>query len=395
MVGIGEDGLDGLSSVQRKLIEGAELLVGGERHLAMVSDDGRQRLVWPKPLSDAFPELQKWRGRKVCVLASGDPMLFGVGVMLSKTFPVEEMTVLPGHSAFSLAAARLGWGLMDCSLVTLHGRALENLEAHIHPGERLLILSWDGKTPQKVAQMLTARGFGESRMIVLEAMGGPKERRVKATAEAWPHEPSADLNSIAVECLAGPEAKIFPLAPGLEDAAFKHDGQLTKREVRAVTLSRLMPGPSQCLWDVGAGAGSVAIEWMRSAPRTRAYAIEKSAQRCGLIAENAAALGVPGLNLIEGSAPDALASLSQPDAIFIGGGLTNENLLGRCWSALPVGGRLVANAVTIEGEAELKACHDRWGGEMTRLAVSRMEGIGAFRAWRPLMPVTLYAVRKS
>ncbi len=395
VVGIGEDGMPGLVPSARAVVEGAALLVGGRRHLAMIPDDGRPRLTWPKPLTDAFPELLKWKGKPVCVLASGDPMLFGVGVTLSRHFPIAEMSILPGQSAFSLAAARLGWGLMDCDLLTLHGRPAASLEPAIQPGARLLILSWDGTTPKEVARLLTARGFGESRISILEAIGGPSERRVEGTAQDWQHDDIADLNCIAVECVPGDKAKILPCVPGLPDEAFRHDGQLTKREVRATTLSHLMPIAGQRLWDIGAGCGSISIEWLRAAPRTKAIAIERNQSRLALIAENATALGVPSLEIIDGEAPSVLEGLPLPDAVFVGGGASNEGLLEAAWAALLPGGRLVANAVTLESEAKLKSCHDRWGGWMLRLQVSRLEPVGPYRGWRPLMPVTIYSVTKE
>jgi precorrin-6Y C5,15-methyltransferase (decarboxylating) len=396
VVGLGEDGLEGLTPGARALLGTADVLVGGKRHLAMVPDDGRERWAWPTPLESLFPDIEARRGQSVCILASGDPMLFGVGVKLTKYFPVEEMVILPGRSAFSLAAARLGWGLMDVECLTLHGRPVSLLEAYLQPNARLLILSEDGETPEKVAKVLGARGFGESAMTVFEHMDGPAERRLDGTAETWREETVADLNTVAVACVAGSEARVLSRIPGLPDEAYRTDGQLTKREVRAATLARLQPLSGQLLWDVGAGAGSISIEWMRAVPRTRAVAVERDKGRSAMIVENAQSLGVPLLDVVVGAAPDALEGLESPDAIFVGGGAAAAGgLLDTCWDALKPGGRLVANVVTIEGEAVLKTCHDSWGGEMARIAVSRLSEVGPYRGWRPQMPVTQFAAVKS
>ncbi len=398
VVGIGEDGLAGLAPAARALVEDAELLVGGDRHLAMVpaivTGGDQRRLAWPKPLSDAFEKIASHRGRPVCVLASGDPLCFGVGTTLLRRFAIEEMVLLPAPSAFSLAAARMGWSLPDCDCLTLHGRPLEGLQPAIQPGRRLLVLAADGDTPDKVAAALTARGFGPSRLTALGRMGGRLETQVSATAETWTSAALPDLNVIAVDCRAGPEARILARGAGLPDAAFRHDGQLTKREVRAVVLSRLAPIAGQRLWDVGAGCGSVAVEWLRAEADTRAIAIEREAARRALIAENATALGTPDLEILAGEAPAALEGLAAPDAIFVGGGTSHPGLLAACWAALPPGGRLVANAVTLEGEAALSRARADWGGDLLRLSVARADPLGRLTGWRPLMPVTLFAVTK-
>ncbi|KAA0680505.1 precorrin-6y C5,15-methyltransferase (decarboxylating) subunit CbiE [Azospirillum brasilense] len=395
VVGIGEDGWDGLSPAARALVEGAELLAGGTRHLALVPEQaGQERLPWPSPLSDAYPALLERRGRRVCVLASGDPSWYGIGATLSKLVPVEELSIVPAPSSFSLAAARLGWPLQDCGTLTVHGRPLELVVPHLQPGARLLVLCWDGTTPAKLAALLTARGFGPSRLTALESMSGPRERSIVATAEEWSAERVADLNTLAVECIAAPGARALPRTPGLPDDWFEHDGQITKREIRAVTLSWLAPRRGELLWDVGAGSGSIGVEWMLSDPTNRAIAVEHKADRAARIPANAAAFGVPGLELVRGKAPDALGGLPAPDAVFIGGGLTNDGVLDACWSALKPGGRIVANAVTLESEAMLIATHKRLGGQLSQIAVSRAAPIGGFTGWRPLMPVTLWLAEK-
>ena len=394
VVGLGEEGLDALSPAARRLIDSAEVLVGGTRHLAMLPADDREHLTWPSPLLDLIPEIERRRGRRVCVLATGDPMAYGIGSTLLRFLSAEEMLILPAPSAFSLACARLGWPLHEVETVTLHGRPLAPLQAHVLPGARLLLLADDGTTPAQVAALLRDRGYGPSAMTVLEHMGGTDERRLEGSAADWPQERVADFHTLAVTCLAAPGAALLPRVPGLPDAAFKHDGQMTKREVRAATLAALAPVPGQRLWDVGAGCGSIAIEWMRAADRAEAVAVERVPARAALIVANAEALGTPRLELVEGEAPAALEGLAPPDAVFIGGGLSGEGLFRRCWEALPSGGRLIANAVTLEGEQALAAWRAEVGGDLTRIAVSRAEPVGGLHGWRPLMPVTQFAAGK-
>jgi precorrin-6Y C5,15-methyltransferase (decarboxylating) len=394
IVGIGEDGLDGVPPAGRRLIDTAEVLVGGRRHLAMIpGDHPGERLPWRSPLKETVEEIAAYRGQAVCVLATGDPMSYGIGVTLGREFGPQALTVLPAPGAFSLAAVRMGWPLEEVERLTLHGRPLSLLAAHLAPGARLLILSENAATPSEIAGLLTAEGYGESILTVLDRMGGPEESRVSAPARGWQVPPGADLNTVAVECRAEPGAALRARVPGLPDEAFHHDGQMTKREVRAATLAKLMPYKGALLWDVGAGCGSVAIEWMRAGGR--AVAIERSETRCRMATRNAAALGTPHLQVIEGPAPDALAHLdAAPDAVFIGGGLTTEGLVEACWARLKPGGTLAANAVTMEGETVLAGLHARWGGELTRIAVSRLDKVGPYHGWRPLMPVTQYDVRK-
>jgi precorrin-6B C5,15-methyltransferase / cobalt-precorrin-6B C5,C15-methyltransferase len=394
IIGVGEGGLDGLSRQARALIDGASLLIGGERHLALLPEGGAERRRWPTPLSRAVEEIMAWRGRSVVALATGDPMWFGIGVSFAQQLPPEELLVLPAPSAFSLASARLGWPLADVECLSLHGRPLDLLNGVVAPRARLLLLSSDASTPAAVAARLVALGYGESRMIVLEHMGGHREQRHEATAASWSDRPVADLNLIAVDCVAGAAAIIRSRLPGLPDSAFEHDGQLTKREVRAATLAALAPLPGECLWDIGAGSGAVAIEWLRSSRSLSAIAIERDAARVELIRRNAAALGTPQLQIVDGEAPAVLAGLPSPDAVFIGGGLAAPGLVDTVWSALPRRGRLVANAVTLESEALLVTLFRQWGGTLTRIAVSHVEPIGAFHAWKPLMPVTQLAVVK-
>ena len=396
VVGIGEDGLSGLGPIAFTLLSRAQIVVGGARHLAMLpTDDTREKLVWASPLQKTVDEILRRRGQSVCVLASGDPMCHGIGVTLSRQIPISEMTVIPAVSAFSLACARLGWPLAQVETFSLTNRPIASIALALSPGARLLVLSADRHTPGKVAQLLTQQGFGSSLMTVFERMGSESERRIEGVAAAWNAADLADLNAIAIAVAADRETVIFPRTSGLPDAAYRHDGQLTKREVRAVTLSTLAPIPGELLWDVGAGCGSIAIEWMRSHPRCRAIAIERHPTRLEYIAENASTFGVPELEIVPGEAPEALTNLPQPNAIFIGGGVTAEAVLETCWNALDEGGRLVVNAVTVESEFKVLQWHDRYGGELIRIGIQRVGAIGSFQGWKPLAPVTQWAVVKS
>ena len=394
VVGIGEDGLAGLAPTARALVETAQVLVGGGRHLGMVPAGGAERLLWERPIDRTITAIAERRGRNVTVLASGDPLWYGVGVILIRRFSPDEMTIVPQPSAFSLAASRLGWPVADCAIVTLHGRPLDTLRLHLAPGRRILALAENGDTPRVVAQLLTGLGWGRSHLIVLANLGGTREAIVEEDAQSWGDRRVADLNTIAIACLGAPGTRALPLFAGLPDNAFEHDGQLTKREVRAATLAALAPLPGETLWDVGAGCGSIAIEWLRAGEGRSAVAIERRSARAAIIARNAARLGVPGVRVIAGTAPEALDDLPVPDAIFAGGGIGEPGLLQLLWTRLRPGGRLVANVVTAEGEARLLDWHTSYGGALTRLAVSRAEPLGSRHVWRSLAPVTQLAVTK-
>ena len=392
IIGLGEDGFAEIGVSAQQAILNAKTVMGGARHLDLIPQiPNQERLVWPSPFSDGIAMVLARQGNPVCILATGDPMNYGVGATLARHIPPHEMRVLAAPSAFTLAAARLGWAVQDCVTMTIHGRPIELVHPHLHPGAKLLILSENGQSPPLLADLLTQRQFGPSRMIVLEHMGGPQERVLQSTAQDWTHNDCADLNVIAVECVGS--SGLSTLA-GLPDDAFDHDGQLTKRDVRAITLARLAPQPGQILWDVGAGCGSISIEWMRSHPTCRAIAIEANEKRQSLIVQNAKALGVPGLKLIAGKAPMALNGLESPDAIFIGGGLTIPKVPQICWDALKPGGRLVANAVTVESVALLHQLQQIWGGELTQIQVSHSEALGRFHVLRAALPVMVWVVVK-
>jgi precorrin-6Y C5,15-methyltransferase (decarboxylating) len=394
IIGIGDDGLAGLGPAARVLVETAEVIVGGARHLAMAPPGNAERLPWRQPFAQSIAAIAAQRGRRVVVLASGDPMWYGAGVILTRHFPRDETTILPHPGAFSLAAARLGWAIAECSLVSLHARPLDTLRLHLAEGRRLLILSEDGGTPAAVARLLTEAGWGPSQLTVFEHLGGAAEAAHGATAAEWGGRHVADLNTIALDCRAAPGTSGLARLAGLPDEAFEHDGQLTKREIRAATLAALAPLPGETLWDVGAGSGSIAIEWLRAGKHLSAVAVERDAVRVARIARNAAALGVPGLEIVHGSSPSALAGCAPPDAIFAGGGLADPAMLPVLWQELRPGGRLVANVVSTEGERTLLDWHARHGGSLNRLAVSRVETLGAHHVWRPLIAVTQLAVRK-
>ena len=393
LVGIGEDGYAGLGEAARRALSEAQWLVGGARQLALLpSDLPGQHELWPSPFS-LEPVLAR-RGTPVCVLASGDPLFYGVGASLARQLPAEELRVLPAPSSLSLAAARMGWPLQEVTVLSLVARPLAALQAQIFPGARLLLLSNDGDSPAAVAELLRERGFGPSRLTVLEHLGGAQERRIDGLASDWALPRAADLNLLALDCVAGAEARLLPLTPGLPDDAYQHDGQLTKRDVRAITLARLAPQPGELLWDVGAGCGSIGIEWMRAHSSCRALAIEADAGRQAHIQHNRDALGVPALQLVAGRAPEALSGLAAPDAIFIGGGVTIPGVLAQCWASLKPGGRLVANAVTLQSEAALVAWREQVGGELTRISLAQAQPLGGFDTWRSALPITLLEVRK-
>ncbi|AZE87338.1 precorrin-6y C5,15-methyltransferase (decarboxylating) subunit CbiE [Pseudomonas orientalis] len=393
VVGIGEDGFKGLGRNARHALLRATRIIGGQRQLDLLPLCIRgERQLWPSPFS-LEPVLAK-RGEPVCVLASGDPMFYGVGASLARQIAADELLILPAPSSVSLAAARLGWPLQDVVTVSVVARPFAGINAHLASGVRLLVLSNDGGSPALIAALLTQAGFGPSRLTVFEHLGGANERRLDGLAADWQHLGTADLNLVAIDCLASSDTPRLSRLAGLPDSAFQHDGQLTKRDVRAMTLARLAPMPGELLWDVGAGCGSIGIEWMRAHPSCRALAIEADEGRQGLIEHNRDALGVPGLHLIRGKAPDALHGLPTPDAIFIGGGVTRDGVLDTCWQQLRPGGRLVANAVTLQSEMTLMNWRAQHGGELTRIHVAQAQPLGEFDTWRQALPITLLDVTK-
>jgi precorrin-6B C5,15-methyltransferase / cobalt-precorrin-6B C5,C15-methyltransferase len=394
ILGVGEDGRQGLSNAALEVLDAAEFVVGGARHLRLVQPIAAQTLAWPTPLSDAYATIVERRGRPTCVLATGDPFHYGVGAELARLMPGDEIVCYPLPSAFSLSAARLGWSLPDCECLSLHGRALERIIPYLQPQARVLALSWDGTTPGRLAGLLTARGFGDSMLTVLEAMGGPRERVRRTRAADFGLAEIDPLNTVAIEVAGARAARVVTLAPGLDDTWFEHDGQLTKAEIRAVTLAALAPRAGQLLWDIGAGSGSVGIEWCLRHRRNRCIAVEQHAERAARIRRNAAELGVDALEVIVGRAPEALAAWAAPDAVFIGGGASDPVVFETAWTALEPGGRMVVNAVTLETEVRLSdlfACH---GGALRRIAIARAEPLGRLHGWRTALPITQWAATK-
>jgi len=400
VAGIGAEGWQGLPPLTRDAISQAAVIAGGPRQLALLPDEVPGfRVPLPSPLLPGLRELvadhvghADARGAGLVVLASGDPMFFGIGSTLVRLLGPELVRVLPHPSSVSLAAARLGWPLDDTDVVSLVGRPRELLHPLLQPGRRVLVLTAEPSAAAGIRGLLDARGFGASPVTLLADLGAVGEWVAPVPADGGP--PHSRLAIVAVECRLDPAAAPLPRVPGLPDDAFEHDGQLTKRELRACALAALAPVPGQLLWDVGAGSGSVGIEWMRVHPASRAVAVEPRADRRDRIARNAAALGVPGLTLVAGSAPQALAGLPAPDAVFIGGGVTVPGVVDACWAALGPGGRLVANAVTVEGQAVLTGCGRRLGGTLTRIGVEHAAALGSFTAWRPALAVVQWSVRK-
>lgn len=404
IIGIGDDGINSLTPPALALVKAAGTLIAPQRvleclDLAALGLEGCEIVPWTMGVGPTLELLKSRRGTPVTMLATGDPMYFGIGATMRRSLEAEEMLVIPSPSGFSLAAARMGWALQDVACISLHGRAVAGLQPHILPENRILSLTSLGRTIHEVADILVSRGYGGSGLTVLEHMGGEAERSVDVVArDVGPFDPEqprfADFNVLAIECVAGEGARMLAPVPGLPDDAFEHDGQLTKREVRAITLAALQPCPGALLWDVGAGCGSVSIEWMRSARGAKAIAIESDTGRRAMIGQNALMLGTPRLEIIEASAPDGLTGLEAPDAVFIGGGISLPGVFDACWQALKQGGRLVANAVTIESETRLSQLQCDLGGELTRVSVERAEPVGRFHGWKPFMTVTQWRVEK-
>jgi precorrin-6Y C5,15-methyltransferase (decarboxylating) len=403
VIGIGADGWPGLGPAAQASLIGAEVVFGSERQLDLLpATVTAQRITWPTPLLPALAGvLSAQAGRRRAVLASGDPTFHGIAASIARVAPELRLTIAAHVSSVSLACARLGWAQQDVEVVSLVGRPPELVQPAITAGRRLLVLAADDGSPAQVAAVLRARGFGGSRLVALSDLGAVGEQRVESSAQDWPGEgwPAGavpkPLTVLAIDCRADPSALRLSRSPGLPDAAYENDGQLTKRHVRAITLSSLAPVPGELLWDVGGGAGSIGIEWMRHHPSCRAISVERDPDRVERIRRNAGTLGVPGLRVILGSAPEALAGLPAPDAVFLGGGAGSPGLIEACWDALAAGGRLVVNVTTLESEQAVTAARARLGGELTRIEITRAAPIGRYTGWRPAMPVTQWVVRRE
>ncbi|TFG87801.1 MAG: precorrin-6y C5,15-methyltransferase (decarboxylating) subunit CbiE, partial [Hyphomicrobiales bacterium] len=387
-------GMTGLSAAARQAIEAAEVIVGGNRHHTLAPALSAERIAWPTPFDALIDLLKSHKGRRIVVLATGDPLWYSVGARILRALPPGEIAFHPQLSAFQWAASRMGWSMADIETLTAHGRAAEQIIPYFWPGARLLILTAGSQTPGEIARLLTARGYSASTMTVLANLGGLDEHRIDGIATAWAEaDPSEDMppfHTLAVECSGAP-AHLLARLPGLPDDAFAHDGVMTKREVRAITLARLMPARGEMLWDIGTGCGSIAVEWMRAGRDALAIGIDPNPERLAFARQNATTLGTPKLALIEGTAPAALAGLPPPNAVFIGGGLTRKTV-SQVRKALPAGGRLVANSVTLESEALLIALHAELGGDLTRILIERAEPVGTLTGWRPAMPVVQWSL---
>jgi precorrin-6Y C5,15-methyltransferase (decarboxylating) len=387
IIGMGEDGMAGLSAAATHALEQAEVVIGSKRLLAFLPKLKAEIHEWPQPFSAVIDRIKPLTGRRTVVLATGDPMNFGAARKLLELVPISEATIIPHLSAFSLAAAKLGWSLPDCDTLTIHGRPAANLEAFIQPEAKLLVLTEDETSIARICKRLIDRGFENSTVTVLENLGGPRQQVTSFSARENPNKSWSPLNTVAIHCIASRNTKIWSRVAGLPDDAFQHDGQLTKREVRAATLAALAPAPGQLLWDVGAGCGSIAIEWMRSTRGCEAIAIEPHAERRAMMAANADQLGTPRLRIISAAAPEAYAGLPEPDAVFIGGGISGTGVFETAWEKLKPGGRMVANVVTIEGDMHLYDLQEKFGGDLVRIDVSLLSNVGPYRALKPRMSV--------
>lgn len=388
IIGVGEDGPDGLSTASRAALKSAEIIMGPPRHLALLPCATATRIAWPVPFSEGIERLLDLRGRRVAVLASGDPFWFGAGTVLATRLSVGEWRALPGRSTFSLAAAQLGWGLETTICLGLHATPLSRLRPHLSPGQRIIALLRDGQAVRDLADYLRMQGFGTSALTVMQALGGPAQAVTRAQADTLPDRDFGHPLCVAIH-VAGDGASL-PLASGRNDTWFDHDGQITKRPIRALTLSALAPRAGQHLWDIGGGSGSVAIEWLMSDSSLRATSIEPRPDRAERIAANAARLGMDRLNVVTGHAPAVLRDLDRPDAVFIGGGLSDP-LLDWLGTHLPPGTRIVANAVTLESEAMLTQTHARLGGDLLRIEMAVATPIGSRRGWKASYPITQWS----
>ncbi|MEQ6885297.1 precorrin-6y C5,15-methyltransferase (decarboxylating) subunit CbiE [Salicola sp. Rm-C-2C1-2] len=395
VVGLSEDGWTALGDGARAAVIGAEFVIGGQRHLDHLPDVAdQQREAWPSPFSQGVERIRQWQGRRVCVLVSGDPFWFGAGATLARTFSPTVMDCHPGSSAFSLAAARLGWALQSVNCHSLVARDPDRLRSALVPGRRLLVLSNDEQSPETVCELLAAGGYGASRVMVLEALGGPEERFTETTAGEGLAQPVARLNTLAIECQVDDPERPMARVPGRPGEAFSHDGQISQPEVRAVVMAQLAPRGGEHLWDLGAGSGAVAVEWLLADPANRATAVERRPERVTNIRDNGRRHGVAHLEAVAGDSIQAMPMLSRPDAVFIGGGASGDGVINSAWSALPAGGRCVATAVTTEGEAALLAAQGQYGGQLTRLSVDRTQPLGRFNGWKADRPITIWATTK-
>ncbi|MFQ3361058.1 MAG: precorrin-6y C5,15-methyltransferase (decarboxylating) subunit CbiE [Alphaproteobacteria bacterium] len=397
IIGIGDNGLEGLSEKSISKINNAEYVFGGERHLSFIPDNGIKKILWKNPIKNSVDHIMSLKPRPVCVLSSGNPLWHGIGSTLLKYISIDEMLIYPSPSVFSLACAKIGWDSNDVEAVSLHTNPVSFIEKYLQPSVKLFLLTRDSKTPIEVADYLNKRGFNKSKFIIFENLGGVNENITRTTVESFGLKDISRLNVICIECIADTDANYYSCIPGLPNEIFNNDGQITKREIRAATIAKLTPFKDDLLWDIGAGSGSVSIEWMRSSKNLKAIAIECDSHRVEFLKKNAIELGVPNLEIIQGRAPDILAGLKKPNAIFIGGGLSGDNgiaIIEKSINSLLPNGRLVINAVTIETEILLINNYKKYGGDLTRIAVSKIKKVGSSNAWDDYMPVVQWSYHK-
>lgn len=389
IIGLGEDGPDGLSTASRKALQAAEIVMGPPRHLALLGETRAETVEWPVPFSDGVDQLISMRGRRVAMLASGDPFWFGAGTSVTKHLEHSEWQAFPAASTFSLAASKLGYALQDTLCIGLHAAPIEKLRPHLKEGLLTIVLLRDGDAVSELSAFLSDAGFADSQLNILEALGGPNERlRTVFAKDALPDDIT---HPVCVGINVMGNGASLPLASGKPDDWFNNDGQITKRPVRALTLSALAPTAGEHLLDIGGGSGSISIEWMLTHPKNTATIIEANAERAERIKQNAARFGLTGLNVVLGKAPEAIDGVMPPDATFIGGGLS-ETLLEKLTSDLPSGTRLVANAVTLESEALLVTWQQRLGGDLLRIELSSVAPIGGKRGWKAAYPLVQWSV---
>ncbi len=393
VVGIGADGWRGLPAHLREVVLKAGVVLGGERHLGLVPvQPAQRRITWPTPLRPQLADLVNSQVEgPVVALASGDPLVSGIGSTLISVLGPDRVRIHPSVSSVALARAEMGWPAESCAVVSLVSREASRILRELAPGRRVIALSADETTPREVAELLSQAGYGESVMHVLGNLGGEDFSRTDASADRW-SEVAPRLNIIAVELIGPPRGG---WVAGLPDSLFEHDGQLTKRDLRASALARLAPTPGEHLWDVGAGAGSIGIEWMRAHPTCTATAIEAQRERAERIGRNALRLGVPGLRVVAKAAPEALQGLRRPDVVFVGGGATTPGVVDACMAALGTSGRLVVHGVTLETERLLGELHSAHGGELTRISVETASPIGSYTGWKPARAVTQWAFTRD
>jgi precorrin-6Y C5,15-methyltransferase (decarboxylating) len=394
VVGIGADGWPGLSEQARHAILAADEVVGSSRQLDLLPAGAPPARPWPSPIGALIDDLVAREEGTVCVLASGDPMLHGIGATLAGRLPNGRLAVISHASTFSLVCARIGWPAAEVELVSAVAHPADVVARVLQPGRRAVVYSTGTDGATRLARVLCDRGYGTSPFVVMEQLGGEAERLIASTASEWADRPADPLHAIAIDCIRDPDHPLLTLVPGLPDRAYDSDRALTKRHVRAATVAALAPTPGGLLWDIGAGSGSIAIEWLRAERSARAIAVEARADRAERITRNATKLGVPSLKVVVGDAPAVMAELDPPDAVFIGGGLTTPGVLDTAWEALAAGGRIAANAVTLEGEQTLIAAQAAHGGELVKLEISHAEPIGSFTAWRPALPVVQWSSEK-